>query len=462
MKQLPQKVQQPQQKGTGALAQNRQGMRSGDEVKRPFHPTTIIQLQQQIGNASVQRLLAARPNQIQRYEGHEHQDLGDRSLDELHQYLQTDEGKAWAKQYGLDPQALTTQIGQDTMQQGGHIRLRNGVALTPGEIISLMGDFYGSWQSLDNAKASEIGSSDRGGGILGVMQQERHGRISGSQANAQYEQITGGRYLQLAQHNDVHFARQNKQEWLRLHEEAIAKARDAAAAHSEDDFQQALLIDAAGGHFLTDAFASGHLFDKSKLMVEITRYLAANPIRAQNPEMQTYLALVDLHGSSDQLVLKNIHDRLNVEGLEISNAKGMRWRTYADNRLRNAAETQHIASLAIFLSRRQIEQTWQGNPPPNAQEVLDLLPDEASIDQATAQAIAYIPEAARQASSLLYRSRGMAPTQFGSILGTIAESNLATIGSPGRERQIDDMLRSSERMGSGPVVAPSFTIASWE
>ena len=65
------------------------------------------------------------------------------------------------------------------------------VQLTPADIISLMGDFYLTVDDLAHAPAGELRS------ILDVMQRERAGTIS--DANQQYEQITGGRYLTLAQ-----------------------------------------------------------------------------------------------------------------------------------------------------------------------------------------------------------------------------------------------------------------------
>jgi len=48
------------------------------------------------------------------------------------------------------------------------------------------------------------------------------------------------------------------------------------------------------------------------------------------------------------LVLKNIHDRLNAEGVEVKNAKGMAWRTYGDAHLKLGRETQRIAALAVY------------------------------------------------------------------------------------------------------------------
>src|SRR6266478_4867281 len=124
---------------------------------------------------------------------------------------------------------------------------------------------------------------------------------------------------------------------FKLHLEAIQTAHEASVRPAA--LQEAFLIDAAGGHFLTDAFASGHLFNKPELEAQIITYIKSNPPRPANPEMQAYFAMSDALGVMPQLVLKNIHDRLNTEGVEVTNKKGMKWRTFGDDRLKNAQET---------------------------------------------------------------------------------------------------------------------------
>ena len=85
--------------------------------------------------------------------------------------------------------------------------------------------------------------------------------------------------------------------------------------------EEALLIDAGAGHFLTDAFASGHLFNKRELETEIVIYLRQHP--PQGGELQAYYGLLQSQDAMADVVLKNIHDRLNAEGLEVGNKKGM-------------------------------------------------------------------------------------------------------------------------------------------
>lgn len=401
---------------------------------------------------------------IQRYEGPEHQDIGDRYLRELPAFLQTEEGTRWARELGFNRDDLVAQILRDPMQRGAKIRLAprvnpetgavENVDLTPGEIIALMGDFYATVKQLANAPARELRS------ILDVMQGERVGTVP--DAAERFEKITGGRYLALAQRNDTHFARLNRAEWRRLHEEAIAVAQAAGREQSEEQFQRALLIDAAAGHFLTDAYAAGHLFDKSEVLAGIWLHLSSNSALTRNPEMQTYVGLVAFKGRLPQLVLKNLHDRMNREGFKVGNARGMRWRTFGDNYLEVADETQRVAALAVFLSRQQVFAARNGESA-NPDEIEGLMPDEDSVQRATQQAIVYIPDAVAEVETLIYRNRSLAPSQLGTVLGAIVESNLATIGHPGREREIVEMVESARRRGQEvPIVAPSFTVFSWQ
>jgi hypothetical protein len=114
---------------------------------------------------------------IQRYEGYEHQAVGDRYLDELLTFLQTKEGATWATSLGFNRDQLVEQIHKDPMQKGGKIKLEprfnketgktERPEYTTGEIMSLMGDFYGTVSQLAKAPTQEIN------GILKVMQEEK-------------------------------------------------------------------------------------------------------------------------------------------------------------------------------------------------------------------------------------------------------------------------------------------------
>jgi hypothetical protein len=406
----------------------------------------------------------SRSSIVQCYEGYEHKDIGDRYLGELLAFLKTDEGAEWANKYGLNRDNLVAQISKDPMFKGGKIQIDSKInekgkkefkERTPGEIIALMGDLFGSYNQLANAPSKNVND------ILDVMEKERNGTITSGDATNLYEKYTGDNYLKLAAGNNTHFSRKNKEEWNRLHKQAIDEAKAVSKNKDNNKYQHALFVDAASCHFLTDAFSAGHLFDYNKIIAEISMHLSKNSLIAKNPQMQSYIGIVEIADKLPQLVLKNIHDRLNREGVDVSNPKGMKWKTYGDNYLKSAPETQKIASLAVFLSRQQIIEAYNGGSP-NLADIDALMPDEDTINKVTSVATTYIPAATVEVESLIYRNRSVAPTQFGLIPGTIIESNIATIGSPGRERDITQLLDSANRRGDNlGAVAPSFTLFSW-
>lgn len=435
----------------------------------------------------VQTALHPGAPRVQRYESPEHEDLGDAALDELLAFLQTPEGVDWARTRKLDATALVRSIQADPLRQaGGKIRVgrravgqegtEQAVDLTPGQIVALAGDFFAGPEAITAAASRPLakpGDANEIDRLQTAIGEERKGKLD--DPNRRYEELTGGRYLKLAKQNDEHFAPLNRREWRRLHEQALAEATAAGVARRAqpakfagkslaDDaaLQHALLVDAAGGHFLTDAYASGHLFRKNELLAAIRLHLAAHPLRTGNPEAQTYAGIVTASGNADQLVLKNIHDRLNREGFDVTNGRGMAWRTFGDAQLAKAPDTQRIASLALFLSRQQVYAAHRGETP-DSKEVEDLMPDDATLDRATRTAIGYIPAAASagEIEGLMYRGRKLAGTQFPWPLGPVIQSNLSTVANPGRERQLLDLQQSStSNPGAGPRLAPQFTL--WE
>lgn len=405
------------------------------------------------------------------YESPEHEDLGDKSLDQLQDFVQTEEGKKWAKDHGIDPVKLVAQIEADPLKKaGGKITAgtrtvgtkgKKDVKLTPGEITALSGDFYKKPDDIANAASEPLtkeGDHNELDKLLQAIEEERKGKLP--DPNTAYNQITHGRYLDLARSNDTHFAPLNRVEWRRLHMQAIA---EAAAGKDDSALQHALLVDASGGHFLTDSYASGHLFDKGKIVAAITLHLQAQPLRTENPEAQGYAAAVTFSGDAPQLVLKGIHDRMNNEGFDVTNAAGMKWRTFGDTQLAKAPDTSRIAALALFKSRQQIYAAQKGQKP-DPKEVEALMPDDATIERATSQAIAYIPASAADVQAVMYRGRGLVPGQLPKLLrplGPVIEGNIETVTSPGRTNQLLDLERTSEETGSGKRLAPSVTVLRW-
>jgi hypothetical protein len=64
---------------------------------------------------------------------------------------------------------------------------------------------------------------------------------------------------------------------------------------------------------------------------------------------------------------------------------------------------------------------------PDPNDVLDLLPDNKSLEKVTAKAIEYIPDAAAGVQDLIFGQRSITRPQFGPVLGSIIESNIETI-----------------------------------
>ena len=413
----------------------------------------VLALQSWAGNSAVAAVLGRRAQQpvLARYEAPEHIKIGDQYLGDLADYLGTTEGAAWVKKYGLTKDV--SGLAQDEMLRGKRRIRAGGKELTPGEVIALGGDLYASPEALETAKPKELEE------LLEIMAAEGSGKLHGNEANQKYQEVTlkyrsrDESYLELAKKNDPHFTPGNRAEWRRLHEQALQLAQDPK------QFDRALLWDAFASHFLTDAFAAGHVFDKAKLQTAIELHLSQRPARPANPELGAYYGLVQLKGATGLLVLKNIHDRLNAEGVDVKNAKGMAWRTYGDAHLKLGKETQRIAALAVYLSRRQVYEARSGAKP-KPDDVLAFLPDDESVRKATELAVSYIPAAVDDIGGLMYRQRAMAKTELPPILGAIAESNMATIASPARERQILEAQETARKTGL-PTPAPQFTIAEW-
>ncbi len=385
---------------------------------------------------------------IRRFESPEHQDLGDSALGELLEFLGTDPGKDWSDTYNLDGNRLAGNINRDAFYKGRKLQLKNGSQLSIGEIISLMGDFYKTPQQLFEAPKAEID------GVLAIINQERQHKISAGGAAVAYNKITGGRYTALAEKNEEHFSPANAQAWEQLHNTALDMARQSKGTNTPE-FEQALFTDAAAGHFLTDAFAAGHLLNRAEVLKNIYIYTAQHSINAQVPYLQTYLLITA--SKKEQFILKLIHDHFNRIGFDTANNKGMKWKTYGDDNLSKSAETRHIAALAVFTSRQQLFETSRSGQPVDHKEVLDLLPNAASLALATQAAINYIPTAATQVENLIYRNRDAAALAVGNIAAPLVRANLNALGNPGLQNQMQWQSEFNEQHRLPPPLINQFS-----
>jgi hypothetical protein len=155
-----------------------------------------------------------------------------------------------------------------------------GVPFSYGQIVAL-GDFYASVEQMKQAPSAELARLKEKV-VANTAWYRDPGRSQGRDiSNAEWDQATGGRYLQLAESNYDHFAPpeltgmtrigqeyDNRRRWEELHEQALVEmAQLVAASPNSSPFPEGpLSTNAFADHFLTDAFASGHLINKESVI----------------------------------------------------------------------------------------------------------------------------------------------------------------------------------------------------
>jgi Domain of unknown function (DUF4157) len=254
-----------------------------------------------------------------------------------------------------------------------------GISMTYEEGIT-MGDFYESPAQMLAAPAAELKT------LLEKVKKERGAKRALDAS--EYDDATRGRYLDLAEKNDTHFAPSNpnvapvtgksianhKTEWENAHQKALT---DSQAGNKD----KAFATNAFADHFLTDAFASGHLFnrrdavemfegklpttkkdketvftpDSKKVFDEVAKQSFVGPVKTEFSKYETvkdygfgfhpsiksearFSALLqEIHIKEpihlEGAVAKGVHDKLNAEGVEVENAKGDKWVAKGDGSL---------------------------------------------------------------------------------------------------------------------------------
>lgn len=149
-----------------------------------------------------------------------------------------------------------------------------------GELIA-MGDLYEDVEQMLEAPVSELKSVKN---LLAYDRRYYAGHRKDKSLKVwdeNWKNVIGQRYIDLADDNYSHFApnylfpnepwsgncgkRDNKIYWQRNHRNAILEAqkiRQSAGAGAKPFLEKALIINAFGDHFLTDAFSAGHTISK--------------------------------------------------------------------------------------------------------------------------------------------------------------------------------------------------------
>jgi hypothetical protein len=167
--------------------------------------------------------------------------------------------------------------GGDLYPERFRIGRAPGVMFSYGQIIT-MADLYDTVTDMMDANPAELSR------LKSLIEQDTSHYTTGSAAKVttdQWQGATTKRYLKLAEDNYEHFSpnlvfkrsalararRQhgdNKSAWERHHKQAIEEAQRLFLASPNQSvfYEWPLIINAFGDHFLTDAFAAGHLINK--------------------------------------------------------------------------------------------------------------------------------------------------------------------------------------------------------
>jgi hypothetical protein len=253
--------------------------------------------------------------------------------------------------------------------------------LTYGEIVALSGDFYGSpeklfseepaffpwWKGSNDLKKLRDAFSKE---LTWIDDEKRH-QSAGYPDNTLTFAWTAKSYLELAEDNTAHFGWHNIKKYCRCHAQAIEFARQAKTQTSSDEnWMRALFYNGFADHFLTDAFAAGH-------------------IRVPRQQIRDWAETVGYSGKLAGFLSKVLHDQdghvehfhdqgedpLDAkEGLRVLNARGQDWSTRCDGQLflvkRKAADP--LINEPVSAVEASLREVFQAREQPPAGEYAAL------------------------------------------------------------------------------------------
>jgi outer membrane protein OmpA-like peptidoglycan-associated protein len=142
---------------------------------------------------------------------------------------------------------------------GATIDLGHGVVLTWGQVIAVAGDEYGDIDELRRDMRTPAGRRRLHGRLHHALQ--GHVRLPAPlPTSTQADLGDNSRYNRLAMENVPHFAAGGTaiETWRRHHGRALERALIAGLDDDDAAWEEAQLTEAFGQHFLTDAFSAGH------------------------------------------------------------------------------------------------------------------------------------------------------------------------------------------------------------
>jgi outer membrane protein OmpA-like peptidoglycan-associated protein len=388
---------------------------------------SVLQLQSTIGNQATQALLSPNEHRLQRKPFSGIPPVGSLSrAKHRHPDLQSETSTHVIQRFVSSEHKSLGDITGDMVPAGA--LFEGSPELSYGEIVALSGDFYRSYENLaspyyilkgnsedrSDPDASRQKKIDEINALKNLFNVETSIRAAGQEPEGLdtgyvefngeslpgFENVTGGRYLNLAKENFPHFTvsdHNNIESWMAGHTTALEEAFQAGLVNDQAKLTLALARNAASNHFLTDAFSSGHMrvprSDADRYyrkLMEATAQSMADALINELPEkVGVDIDLTDFappgvrgmlrtipnierytkYGISfdirepvrskaapyiekfkkamhDQvgpavggLVSKWLHDKDNEQGLLVTNKAGGKWMAYGDAFLDKAAPT---------------------------------------------------------------------------------------------------------------------------
>ncbi len=192
-------------------------------------------------------------------------------------------------------------------------------------------------------------------------------------------------------------------------ETPVGEARYEGGGPGERQEAMAWVSNGFADHYLTDAFAGGHLVSGNVGRTVGAAYFAANAeavreamracLRADHPHLPE--VLIDqvvnqyeglIRENLPSLALKLVHDELNRAGVEVRNALGTHWRTVGDAMLASSDETRNQAELASLASRQAVQEMLDEGAAMAPFAALDHIPDVARVGEGAFRPIAEFAE----------------------------------------------------------------------
>jgi hypothetical protein len=289
----------------------------------------------------------------------------------------------------------------------------NGVTMDEGDLVAL-GDLYEKPEDIYKAPKAELQT------LVDLIERDKKfysGQGGKPVSNKEWSDATKTRpkdqqFLELAKRNDPHFAPlasgapgpkgDHKAEWRKYHQQAILATIASTATGKSGVPEEAIVLNGFAAHFLTDAFAAGHLVNKDDAMAAAQTAWNKQTFSGTIFKESTFTKNVAHQVLSDPSVaalmakkqLKEIawgdvnetrfsefiyqmsqkkpdlffnafarlvHDKLNesindpANALEVTNAKGDTWKLSGDETLSKSPATLRIMQAAVAQSYSNLE-----------------------------------------------------------------------------------------------------------